>query len=403
MNSSWTTEDLDSNITFIDYRGRTPKKVSSGIRLITAKNVKFGFIQKAPEEFISPADFDSWMTRGIPRVGDVFFTTEAPLGNVAQLDSDEPIALGQRIITLQPDRNVIHQAFLKYFLLTPSTQRAINRVATGATVKGIKAKLLKKVQISYPSIAEQKNIVTLLDKAFSDIEQARANTEQNLQNARELFDSYLQQVFSERGDDWEETNLGAISELKNGLNYTQASKGELVKIVGVKNFKDKFYISNDELETIQIDGTLSEAYHAKDGDIFIVRSNGNKALIGRSVLAKGVTGKVSHSGFTIRVRLSSSAILPSYLTHYLKSKHVHNLLIRSGEGANISSLNQKALASLPVCFPEKNEQLRLVHDIEAIQSKTMALVNVYEQKLAALDELKQSLLQQAFTGQLTQG
>lgn len=299
---------------------------------------------------------------------------------------------------VKTNKNDYDIKFLYYLLLSLD----LPSLATGVK-PGINRNNVYKIQAKFPSYSTQKQVAGQLDKAFADIEQARANTEQNLQNARELFDSYLQQVFSESGDDWEETNLGAISELKNGLNYTQASKGELVKIVGVKNFKDKFYISNDELETIQIDGTLSEAYHAKDGDIFIVRSNGNKALIGRSVLAKGVTGKVSHSGFTIRVRLSSSAILPSYLTHYLKSKHVHNLLIRSGEGANISSLNQKALASLPVRFPEKNEQLRLVHDIEAIQSKTMALVDVYEQKLAALDELKQSLLQQAFTGQLTQG
>ncbi|EKO3942397.1 restriction endonuclease subunit S [Vibrio fluvialis] len=299
---------------------------------------------------------------------------------------------------VKTNKNDYDIKFLYYLLLSLD----LPSLATGVK-PGINRNNVYKIQAKFPSYSTQKQVAGQLDKAFADIEQARANTEQNLQNARELFDSYLQQVFSESGDDWEETNLGAISELKNGLNYTQASKGELVKIVGVKNFKDKFYISNDELEMIQIDGTLSGAYHAKDGDIFIVRSNGNKALIGRSVLAKGVTGKVSHSGFTIRVRLSSSAILPSYLTHYLKSKHVHNLLIRSGEGANISSLNQKALASLPVRFPEKNEQLRLVHDIEAIQSKTMALVDVYEQKLAALDELKQSLLQQAFTGQLTQG
>ncbi len=335
---------------------------------------------------------------------DLIMSCSGTMGKIAIVpDGITKGIINQALLKLTPNDCLLPD-FLKLWMNSPNFQGEILSLAQGAAIKNMASvKMLKDINVPIPSHIEQQQIVDLLDKAFADIEQARTNTEKNLQNARELFDSYLQQVFSERGEDWEETNLGVISELKNGLNYTQASKGELVKIVGVKNFKDKFYISNDELETIQIDGTLSEAYHAKDGDIFIVRSNGNKALIGRSVLAKGVTGKVSHSGFTIRVRLSSSAILPSYLTHYLKSKHVHNLLIRSGEGANISSLNQKALASLPVRFPEKNEQLRLVHDIEAIQSKTMALVDVYEQKLAALDELKQSLLQQAFTGQLTQG
>lgn len=377
------------------------KFVDSGVPFVNAGHLDNAKIQLSEMNYITEEHFEL-LSRGKFFNGDILFCLRGSLGKCAIVNDLEQGAIASSLVILRPNEPLNSQ-FLLYYLQSPLCHQMIQKYKGGAAQPNLGAKDLEKFLVPIPDLSTQKEVVKKLDKAFADIEQARANTEQNLRNARELFDSYLQQVFSERGDDWEETNLGAISELKNGLNYTQASKGELVKIVGVKNFKDKFYISNDELETIQIDGTLSEAYHAKDGDIFIVRSNGNKALIGRSVLAKGVTGKVSHSGFTIRVRLSSSAILPSYLTHYLKSKHVHNLLIRSGEGANISSLNQKALASLPVCFPKKNEQLRLVHDIEAIQSKTMALVDVYEQKLAALDELKQSLLQQAFTGQLTQG
>ena len=91
MRTEWTTEELNENVVFIDYRGKTPPKVERGIRLITAKNVKMGIVHREPKEFIDSNVYDSWMTRGFPKKGNVLFTTEAPLGNVAQLDTDEVV------------------------------------------------------------------------------------------------------------------------------------------------------------------------------------------------------------------------------------------------------------------------------------------------------------------------
>jgi type I restriction enzyme S subunit len=85
---NWETCPLDKYVKFIDYRGHTPTKTQSGMRLITAKNVKLGYLQRTPEEFVDPKIYDKWMVRGFPKKGDVLFTTEAPLANVAQLDSD---------------------------------------------------------------------------------------------------------------------------------------------------------------------------------------------------------------------------------------------------------------------------------------------------------------------------
>ncbi|EGQ8165431.1 hypothetical protein FDE04_16395 [Vibrio parahaemolyticus] len=403
MNSSWTTEDLDSNITFIDYRGRTPKKVSSGIRLITAKNVKFGFIQKTPEEFISPADFDSWMTRGIPRAGDVFFTTEAPLGNVAQLDSDEPIALGQRIITLQPDRNVIHQAFLKYFLLTPSTQRAINRVATGATVKGIKAKLFKKIQISYPSIAEQKNIVTLLDKAFADIEQARANTEKNIQNARELFDSYLQQVFSERCEEWEELTLqNAVSE-DCSLSYGVVQPGEEfdggIPVVRPVDLKKK---SIEKSGLKRMDPKLAASYQrtSLSGSelLLCVRGEtGTVAVSDASLFGANVTRGI------VPIKFSEEKVSLDFAYFQFLSPLIYRQIKEKTYGTALKQINIRDLRQLSFFVPPIDKQCAISEKLSEFQRTINKLESVYKSKLAALDELKQSLLQQAFTGQLTQG
>jgi len=134
---------LETIARFIDYRGKTPTKVESGIPLITAKNIRKGYISREPREYIRPEDYDSWMTRGIPNVGDVLITTEAPLGNVATIDIHEKFALAQRAICLQFTKE-INSKFAAIELQSPQFQEKLLEKATGTTVKGIKASVLKK-------------------------------------------------------------------------------------------------------------------------------------------------------------------------------------------------------------------------------------------------------------------
>lgn len=160
----WEECNLEKYVQFIDYRGKTPKKTLSGLRLITAKNVKNGYVQTEPQEFVDPCIYDTWMTRGIPIKGDVLFTTEAPLANVAQLDTDEKVAFAQRIIILHPDTQRLHSTFLKYMLLSRPIRQRIFSNGTGATVMGIKASLLKKIDIYVPkTLTEQQTITDYLN------------------------------------------------------------------------------------------------------------------------------------------------------------------------------------------------------------------------------------------------
>ncbi len=165
--ATWKREDLNKHVQFVDYRGKTPPKTLEGVRLITAKNVKRGYIQREPEEFMDEAAYDEWMTRGFPEYGDVLFTTEAPLANVAQLDTEEKVVVGQRLINMKADPKVIHNEFLKFALLSPTMQDEIHRRGTGATVQGIKASLLKTVPLSFPaSLVEQREIAGKCRLAF---------------------------------------------------------------------------------------------------------------------------------------------------------------------------------------------------------------------------------------------
>ena len=193
----WVERTIGEHVRFIDYRGKTPAKTESGLRLITAKNVKMGYLQESPMEFVAPNSYDRWMTRGIPRQSDVLFTTEAPLANVAQLDTDEKVVFAQRIIIMQPDAATLNSTFLRYLLLSQPVQQRIHAKGTGATVKGIKASLLKTIEISFPkSLIEQEKIVSKLDSLATETQRLESIYQQKLAVLEELKKSLLRQAFT---------------------------------------------------------------------------------------------------------------------------------------------------------------------------------------------------------------
>ena len=193
----WVETTLGEQIRFIDYRGKTPEKTASGLRLITAKNVKMGYLQREPMEFVAPDSYDGWMTRGIPKLGDVLFTTEAPLANVAQLDTEDKVVFAQRIIIMQTDAAKLDSTYLKYLLLSQPVQQRIHAKGTGATVQGIKASLLKTIEISFPNtISEQQQIVTKLDALRDETQRLESIYQQKLAALDELKKSLLHQAFT---------------------------------------------------------------------------------------------------------------------------------------------------------------------------------------------------------------
>ena len=195
--TDWEVCNLESYIKLIDYRGRTPVKTESGVRLITAKNVKLGYLQLEPQEFIAENNYNSWMSRGIPKFGDVIFTTEAPLANVAQIDTTEKLAFAQRIIVMHPNLTKLNQTFLKYMLLSNPIRNKIIEKGTGATVLGIKSSLLKKIEIYFPkSIETQKSIAQNLDALSEQTKKLEAIYQQKINDLEEMKKSILQKAFS---------------------------------------------------------------------------------------------------------------------------------------------------------------------------------------------------------------
>lgn len=187
---SWQLQALEDCMSaIIDYRGKSPQKTPFGIPLVTAKVVKAGRII-APDEFIAVEDYDKWMRRGIPQPGDVVMTTEAPLGEVAQLD-DRKVALAQRLITLRGKPGVLDNTFLKFVMQSQFVQDELKARATGTTVLGVRQSELRRILLPLPPIEEQKRIVEILGALDEKIQLNQRMNETLEAIARAIFKSWF--------------------------------------------------------------------------------------------------------------------------------------------------------------------------------------------------------------------
>jgi type I restriction enzyme, S subunit len=232
--SDWEEYRLDEIIEkFIDYRGKTPKKVTSGIPLITAKVIKDGTILPT-DEFIESDEYSSWMTRGLPKVNDVLLTTEAPLGEVA-IVNDANIALAQRIILLRGKPDLVDNGFLFYSLRTGLMQHRLSARASGSTVQGIKSAELKKILIPIPDVDTQKQIVSTLSCLDHKIE--------NLRKQNETLERIAQTLFQHWFVDFEFPNDEGKPYKSSGGEMMRSELGEIPMGWRVGNLKDLFTLN----------------------------------------------------------------------------------------------------------------------------------------------------------------
>lgn len=162
-------------------------------------------------------------------------------------------------------------------------------------------------------------------------------------------------------DDWKIVRFGELADFRNGINYLESEKGHPVKVLGVADFQDRTIASYGSLETVELSNVLSANDFLQEGDLLFVRSNGNKRLIGRCLLIKNLQDKITHSGFTIRARITSmDLVMPEYVNLLARSYAVRKQIYIEGGGTNISNLSQEILARLQLPIPEIQEQTAVV-------------------------------------------
>ena len=242
----------------IDYRGKTPTKTASGVKLITAKVIKGGRVADENHEFIADDHYDIWMRRGLPRQWDILITTEAPLGEVAMLRTPERVALAQRVILLRADPAVADQKYLFQALKSQLVQARLNARATGTTVLGIKQSELVQVAIPLPALSEQRRIASILS-AYDDLIENNTRRIAILEEmARRIYEEWfirfrfpghegVRMVESELGlvpEGWSVAPLGDVVKLLSGFAFKSSTFSEdgSFGLVTIKNVHDGEFV-----------------------------------------------------------------------------------------------------------------------------------------------------------------
>jgi type I restriction enzyme S subunit len=255
-------------------------------------------------------------------------------------------------------------------------------------------KLLKELEIAYPPLPEQQRIVGILDEAFDRIATAKANTEKNLQNARALFESHLDAVFSQRGTGWEETSLGEAYDVRDGTHDSPKYHPTGYPLITSKNLKrDGLSFEDVKLITEQDYEKINERSAVHKGDVLF-------AMIGTIGNPTLVTVEPNFAIKNVALFKLPNAQSGAFLKYYLDSTCVISKMMKEAKGTTQKFVGLGYLRGFPISVPSLPTQLEVVEMLDELSEETQRLESIYQQKLAALDALKKSLLHQAFSGQL---
>jgi type I restriction enzyme S subunit len=329
----------------------------------------------------------------------VILSSRAPIGHL--VINTELMATNQGCKGLIP-RSQLQHKFLYYYL--SSIVDLLNSLGTGATFKELSGGKLTEVEIPVPPLAEQQRIVGLLDEAFEGLATAKANAEKNLQNARALFESHLQSVFTQRGPGWVENKLKSIT-TKIGSGATPRGGGESYKDKGISlirslnvhdlGFK---YAKLAFLDDAQADELSNVEVQPRDVLLNITGASVARcAIVPEDVLPARVNQHVSI------IRPIADKLDADFLHYLLISKPYKDQLLKTGEegGSTRQAITKAQIQEFTVEYPATlKDQKTIVAKLDAMLAETQRLARLYERKHAALEALKKSLLHRAFTGQL---
>ena len=306
-----------------------------------------------------------------------------------------------------PDSTLLTRSWFFNYLISDEFQNELLNVAERSAQAGFSKDDIYNFPILVPSISEQQRIVAMLDQAFEGIAKARANAQQNLQNARALFESHLQSVFTERGEGWVKKKLGETSILKiidgdRGINYPskeEFSDDGFCLFLNTKNVRpDGFNFDTTMFISEKKDKVLRNGKLQRQDVILTTRGTiGNVAIFDANVEFENIR---INSGMLI-FRPNKEKLLSSFLFEVFRSSIMKDQMIRHVSGAAQPQLPIKTLIDFEIPVPDTLESQReIVASVREIDAETRRLGAIYQRKLTLLDELKKSLLQQAFAGEL---
>jgi type I restriction enzyme S subunit len=318
--------------------------------------------------------------------GDILFShINSPIhvGKTALFNSDEEVYHGVNLLLMRT-KSFLNESYFEHylkFLFKEGYWKGLCKQSVNQA--SVNQNDIKKVTINFPkSLTQQKQIVATLDKAFAAIDTAKANAEKNLQNAKELFESYLQNVFENKGDDWDEKTLGEIAENLDKQRVPITKKDR-------KEGNIPYYGASGIVDYVQD--------YLFDEDLLCISEDGANLLARTYPIAFSIYGKtwVNNHAHVLRFDNISSQYFVEY---YLNSIKLDDFI----SGMAQPKLNQTKLNNIPIPIPNSiEEQKQIVKKLDALSAETKKLESIYTQKLADLEEMKKSILQKAFSGQLS--
>jgi len=268
----------------------------------------------------------------------------------------------------------------------------------GTTIPSLVKSELQNIQISYPkSLPEQQLIVAILDDAFAKIEKVKTNVEQNLKNSKEFFENTLHSIFSNNEKEWKTTRLGDVCTINDGTHFSpkNSSEGKYMYVTA-KNIKPYFI----DLTKISF---ISERDHNEiysrcspvKGDVLYIKDGATAGIATINTLEEEFSLLSS-----VALLKCSSKILNTFLVHYMNSAFGKKNFLGYIGGAAITRLTLVKIKNVNISLPPLKKQIAITQKIDDLQYNTNKLETIYKQKLKDLEELKKSVLQKAFSGEL---
>ena len=411
---TWKMVELNQLFNFIDYRGKTPVKSTEGVSLITASNIRQGYMDYTRKEYISSEEYTTRKSRGITHKGDLLFTTEAPMGNVAICDLYE-CSCGQRIITFQEyEENTVIPKLFMYFILSTYFQKQLLDNCTGTTAKGIKADKLKHLLLPLPPLAEQKRIVAKIEEllpyidryeqAWSKLEQLNSRFPEDMKKAllqyaiqgklveqrpeegtgEELF-AQIQaekqrliqagkikkekplpeitedEVPFEIPEGWKWVRIGSVCiNIQYGSSQKSDTVGKMV-VLRMGNIQDGKLVL-DKLVYTSNEEEIGK-YSLKYNDLLFNRTN-SKDLVGKTAIYKGQIPAI-YAGYLVRI--TPIYVDSDFLNYTMQSQYYWSYCqsVRS-DAIGQSNINAEKLKRFAFPLPSLAEQKRIVEKLEQL-------------------------------------
>ncbi len=330
--------------------------------------------------------------------GDLIMSCSGTMGKVAIVpEGVKRGIINQALLKLTPKEN-LNVEFLRYWMISPYFIEELGKNTVGAAIKNVASvKILKTIELFTPPLQEQQHIVSILDEAFEAIDQAIANIEKNIANAQELFQSKLNEIFSQRGEGWEVSLLNEICEVKDGTHdspkYVSEENG--IPFITQKNILDDgLSFENTKFISLDDHDNFYRRSNVAENDILFSMIGANRGMV--CIVDDDRTFSIKNVGLL----KSSEKYRSKYLLYFLKSPIARNYVSNNSSGSAQGFIGLGKLRAFPIPLTSIDKQKSIEIILDKINHNITQVVNSYLMKINSLEELKKSILQKAFAGEL---